>query len=68
MTPTEINQSWSMDFMSDNLVDGRSIRSLNNIIEWRGKPSCLRCDNGTEYISCKLEKWAIDNQITLIYV
>ena len=85
-----------MDFMSDNLVDGRSIRffnviddfnrealaididfslpservirSLNNIIEWRGKPSCLRCDNGPEYISCKLEKWAIDNQITLIYI
>ena len=37
-------------------------------IEWRGKPSCLRCDNGPEYISCKLEKGAIDNQITLIYI
>ncbi len=96
MTPTKINQSWSMDFMSDNLIDGRSIRSfnviddfnrealtididfslpseriirsLNNIIEWRGKPSCLRCDNGPEYISSKVEKWATENQITLIFI
>jgi hypothetical protein len=27
------------------------ICSLEQIIEWRGKPSALRCDNGSEYIS-----------------
>ena len=26
----------------------RVIRSLENIIEWRGKPSAIRCDNGPE--------------------
>ena len=29
--PTTINQVWSMDFMSDSLADGRSIRTLNVI-------------------------------------
>jgi putative transposase len=29
--PAEINQGWSMDFMSDSLKDGRSIRTFNVI-------------------------------------
>ena len=29
--PTKINQVWSMDFMSDSLKDGRSIRTFNVI-------------------------------------
>lgn len=71
--PTRQNQVWSMDFMSDTLSDGRSLRTFNvvddynreslgievdlsmpsllvirtleRIIEWRGKPAALRCDN-----------------------
>ena len=30
------------------------IRSLNQIIEWRGKPFAIRVDNDPEYISKKL--------------
>jgi len=84
--PTAINQSWSMDFMHDQLADGRSIRlfnviddfnreglsievdfslpsdrvirSLDRIIEWRGKPDAIRCDNGPEYISAVTLTWA----------
>ena len=44
------------------------IRSLNQIIEWRGKPSALRCDNGPEYISQALTDRANDNRITLMYI
>ena len=94
--PMAINQTWSMDFMSDSLTDGRSIRTfnviddynreglsidvdfslptdrvirtLNQIIEWRGKPDSLRCDNGPEYISQKLIDWANSHQINLLYV
>ncbi len=94
--PEAINQIWSMDFMSDTLIDGRSIRtfnvlddynreglgidvdlslpssrvirSLEQIIEWRGKPHAIRCDNGPEYISQKLKDWTIENQITLLYI
>lgn len=29
LTPTLVNEGWSMDFMSDTLVDGRSLRIFN---------------------------------------
>jgi putative transposase len=66
--PVAVNQVWTMDFMSDSLADGRSVRtfnliddynregltidvdlsmpsarvvrSLEQVIEWRGKPRC----------------------------
>ncbi len=107
--PVAANQVWSMDFMSDTLSDGRSIRtfnvmddmvnaegregtlgyfnreglgldvdlslpstrvirSLEQIIEWRGKRLALRCDNGPEYISQLLEDWTIKQRITLLYI
>jgi putative transposase len=84
--PAAINQIWSMDFMHDQLSDGRSIRlfnviddfnregldievdfslpsecvirSLERIIEWRGRPNRIRCDNGPEYVSAALMTWA----------
>ena len=34
----------------------RVIRALDQIIEWRGKPDRLRCDNGPEFISQELEQ------------
>ena len=36
----------------------RVTRSLNQIIEWRGKPMSIRVDNGPEYVSGKLTEWA----------
>ena len=41
-------------------------RSLEQIIEWRGKPAAIRLDNGTENIAQSLVDWANDKQITLI--
>ena len=41
-----------------SLPTARVIRSLNRIIEWRGKPQTIRVDNGPEYISGKLRDWA----------
>lgn len=94
--PAVINQSWSMDFMHDQLSDGRCyrllnviddfnreglgievdlslpaervIRSLTQIIEWRGKPAAIRCDNGPEYISGALQAWADRQGIKLDYI
>ena len=71
--PERPNEMWSMDFMADQLSDGRSfrtlnvlddfnreglaievdfslpaarvVRTLNQIIEWRGKPMGIRVDN-----------------------
>ena len=71
--PDRPNVTWSMDFMADQVANGRSIRtlnvlddfnreglcievdfslpaervvrSLNQILEWRGKPQTIRVDN-----------------------
>ena len=94
--PEAINQMWSMDFMHDQLSDGRNfrlfnvlddfnreglgievdlslpaarvIRSLDRIIEWRGKPAAIRCDNGPEYISNAVQQWAEQHGIRLDYI
>ncbi len=36
----------------------RVIRSLDRIIEWRGRPQIIRVDNGPEYVSGALLAWA----------
>ena len=36
----------------------RVMRSLEQIIQWRGKPRVIRCDNCPEYISGALLTWA----------
>lgn len=46
----------------------RVIRVLDQIIEWRGKPLTIRCDNGPEYISTIVTKWAEKNGITLQFI
>ncbi len=46
----------------------RVIRSLNRIIEWRGKPVSIRVDNGPEYISGKLIAWAEKHHISIRYI
>lgn len=85
-----------MDFMHDQLADGRSfrlfnviddynregldievdfslpadrvIRSLDQIIEWRGCPKAIRCDNGPEYVSGLLTEWAARRGIRIDYI
>jgi putative transposase len=94
--PKMINHCWSMDFMHDQLKNGRSmrlfnviddfnreglgieidfslpagrvVRSLDQIIEWRGRPKCIRCDNGPEYISHTLAQWARKHGIELLFI
>lgn len=94
--PTTINQHWSMDFMHDQLADGRSfrvfnviddfnrqalgveadlslpagrvIRALDQMIEWRGTPAAIRCDNGPEYISGALQTWAERRGIRITFI
>lgn len=96
VVPYAPNEIWSMDFMHDQLADGRSIRlfnviddynreglcidvdfslpalrvirSLEQIIEWRGCPKIIRCDNGPEYVSTTLMQWAEKHHIQLQFI
>ena len=94
--PIRANQVWSMDFMHDQLSDGRNyrlfnviddyrregiaieagfslptirvIRVLNQLLEWRDKPSAIRCDNGPEFISNEFTQWADQQGIRIEYI
>ncbi len=85
-----------MNFMHDQLSDGRSVRLLNviddfnrealaievdfslptsrvsrtleQLIEWKGKPTVIRCDNGLEYTGKMLMSWAVHQNITLRFI
>lgn len=46
----------------------RVIRALDQVIEWRGKPEVIRCDNGPEYISGALATWAESHGIQLQHI
>ena len=46
----------------------RVIRTLDQIIEWRGKPKVIRSDNGPEYISELLATWADKHSIRLDFI
>ncbi len=41
-----------------SLPASRVKRALEQVITWRGKPAIIRCDNGPEYISEELKRWA----------
>lgn len=41
---------------------------LDKVIEWRGKPQYIRCDNGTEFTSSDLETWASTHGIELKFI
>lgn len=91
---SNINQSWSMDFVSDQLFDGRRFRALTVVDNFSRKclaiypgqsikgedvvqemerlrhlhnttPERIQVDNGSEFISKALDKWAYDNKVTL---
>ncbi len=94
--PESPNQTWSIDFMSDKLMNGRPIRtfnvlddfnreglgieidfslpstrvqrSLDQIIEERGKPQKIRLDNGPEYIATSMKLWAEKHGIELEFI
>ena len=89
----QINQMWSMDFVADNLFDGRKLRMLtvvdccsreslaihvgqslkgedvarvlSAIMAERGKPQTIKSDNGSEFISKVMDKWAYERGVEL---
>lgn len=57
---------WTQAF---NSISAKTlIQVLDQVIEWRGKPQYIRCDNGPEFISKDLEQWAEKNKIELRFI
>ncbi len=44
------------------------IRSLEQVIPWRGTPSVIQCDNGPEHIRGELLAWAAKHSIKIEYI
>lgn len=51
-----------------SLPTTRVIRALEQIFEYRGKPSRIRMDNGPEFISALFEMWCNNQCIELQYI
>lgn len=43
-------------------------RAIEQIIDWRGKPTAIRCDNGPEFLSHVLVDFCSQNEIELKYI
>ena len=57
-----------MNRISHTQKIGHSLRSLDRIIEWRGKQGSIRVDNGPEYVSGKLMEWAEKRGIMIQHI
>lgn len=91
-----LHQVWSMDFVADQLFDGRKFRALTivdnfsrfchairigrsikgfNVVEVLERlkrengtvPKRIQVDNGSEFISKDVDRWAYENKVVLDY-
>ena len=54
--------------MGLSLPSERVIRSLDQIIAWRGKTNIIRADNGAELFSGRLMEWAVKHYIHIQHI
>jgi putative transposase len=58
-----------LDIVIDTSIPGgRVVRTLDRLVEWRGKPDAIRVDNGPEYLSQIFSDWCRRNHVELRYI
>lgn len=95
LAATRTNESWSMDFVSDALFNGRRFRALTIVDNFsrecpailvgqnlhgdevvdlldhlklvRGVPETICVDNGSEFVSKVMDKWAYEHGVKLSF-
>ena len=95
-SPSGVNERWSMDFVADQLSNGRRFRVLNvvddfsrevvgqltefsisgarvarflnQLIDSRGRPDSITCDNGTEFTSKAMFFWSKETSVRLNFI
>jgi putative transposase len=56
----------SLDIHVDQSLQGEDVvRVLNNTVAIRGKPMTIKTDNGSEFISKVMDKWAYERGVEL---
>jgi len=96
LVPLRPNERWSLDFVSDQLTDGRRFRiltvvddctrenialiadtslsglrvatELDRLVATRGKPRMIVSDNGTEFTSNAILRWADQSRVEWHYI
>ena len=59
----------ALDIVIDTSIPGaRVVRTLDRLVQWRGKPDAIRVDNGPEYLSEVFAGWCRDQAIRLNYI
>ena len=66
--PWPLNVYFRSPLKRGGLPSERVIRALKQIIEWRGRPNIIRCDNGPENISAAIQLWAEQSGIAFQYI
>jgi putative transposase len=52
--------------VADTSIGGRrAARELDAIVAWRREPATIVSDNGPEFVSRALDRWAYENGVTL---
>ncbi|GAA0884582.1 hypothetical protein GCM10009120_31800 [Sphingobacterium siyangense subsp. cladoniae] len=46
----------------------RVVKELEKLVEWRGKPECIRSDNGPEFLAEVLQQWYLQSGIEWCYI
>ncbi|WP_116128473.1 IS3 family transposase [Lewinella sp. IMCC34183] len=57
---------WTEAF--DSISARTLLTVLDRVVDYRGRPAYIRCDNGPEFISRKLRSWAEGNGIELRFI
>ncbi len=52
-----------------NSISAKTLTNiLDKVVQWRGRPAYIRCDNGPEFISKRLREWAEDKKIEIRFI
>lgn len=51
-----------------SIPGGRVVRTLEELVDWQGKPQAIRVDNGPEYLSQVFADWCRAKGIELRYI
>jgi len=69
LTIVDVFTKESLRIEVDTSLSGeRVVRTLNQIVELRGLPEVITVDNGPEFRSKALDRWAYENQVILDFI